>query len=268
MKKLTLVTLATFLLFVFNSCKKNDLPHPDCKLTAIDRGTGNKHAYTYDASGKVTKMHREFVAGPGPALQFEFTFTYNSAGKVIKSDAKLDGAIYGVSNFIYSGGRLLKVNYTLADGSAGVNNFRYNAAGLLIESTDESGTPADSKQYFEYNAQGIMTKRGASDLAGNKFFEIITNPVGVAKSPEQLLLAHGLPYDVLTGMPWQIAEGKEGTTFDSYAPGPPAGGLVLVGTGRITHTILNPKGYIIESTGDDGSSESSITSRYTLMGCN
>ena len=268
MKRLTLLTAVTAIVLAFSSCKKNDFPHPYCKLIAIDRGTGNKHAYTYNAQGKITKMDRDFIAGPGPALKFEFLFTYSAGGLLIKADAKLDGANYGTSNFIYAGGRLSKVNYTRADGTTGVNNFKYNGAGLIIESTDESGTPADSKQYFEYNNQGIMTKRGAADLAGNKFFEILTTPVGVAKSPEQLLLAHGLPYDVLTGMPWQIAEGKTGTTFETYAPGPPAGNLVLLGTGTITNAVVNSKGYIIESTGNDGSEESSVTSRYTLMGCN
>jgi YD repeat-containing protein len=264
MKKLllTLLIISTF----FNACRKIDLPPSNCKLTAIDRGTGNKHQYTYNSAGKVIRMDRDFVTGPGGINKFVFNFTYNSAGLLISQSTTIDGAPFGTAAFVYTAGRVTRVNYTLADASTGVNNITYNSRGLISATTDESGSPADSRQYFEYDALGIMIKRGVADLAGNKFFEIITTPSGFAKSSEQLLLAGGLPFDVLTGMPWQITEGKQGTRFDVYAPNPMTGNLELVNTAQTSNVTLNARGFILEST--SGSEEQGmITSIYTLTGC-
>jgi YD repeat-containing protein len=262
MKKLFLALL--IISVFFNACRKIDLPPANCKLAAIDRGTGNKHQYTYNSTGKVIRMDRDFVTGPGGISKFIFNFTYNSAGFLSSQNTTIDGAPFGI---IYTAGRVTRVNYTLADGSSGVNNITYNSRGLISATTDESGSPADSRQYFEYDAQGIMIKRGVADLAGNKFFEVITTPSGTAKSSEQLLLAGGIPFDVLTGMPWQITEGKAGTRFDVYAPNPMTGNLELVNTGETSNVTLNARGFILEST--SGSEEQGmITSIYTLTGCN
>lgn len=259
----SLLIISTF----FNACRKIDFPPSNCKLAAIDRGTGNKHQYTYNSAGKVIRMDRDFVTGPGGISKFVFNFTYNSAGLLINQSTTIDGAPYGTANFVYTGARVTRVNYSLADGSTGVNNITYNGRGLISAITDESGSPADGRQYFEYDAQGIMIKRGVADLAGNKFFEVITTPSGFAKSPEQLLLAAGIPFDVLTGMAWQISEGKQGTRFDVYAPNPMTGSLELVNTGQTTNVILNARGFILEST-SGSAGEGMITSTYTLTGCN
>lgn len=63
---------------------------------------------------------------------------------------------------------------------------------------------------------GIITKRGFTDLQGNKYYEAVNKPVGIAKSPEQLLANNGLPFDVLTGFSWQVAEGNVGTVYESF----------------------------------------------------
>lgn len=268
MKHLSTLLAAAFVLVFAASCKKMDhYPHQECKLVSIDRGTGNTHAYTYNTAGKVASMAREFVAGPGTTLHFNFEMNYNSSGQLSNVTADLNGSPYGNSQFVYNGGRLTRVNYSLADGTNGMNNITYNASGLISSITDESGTPNDIKQYFEYNNQDIMTKRGMSDLAGNIFFEIRTNPVGFAKIPEQLLIAHGLPYDLLTGMPWQVAGGRQGTTGEIYEADPNTGNLVLVANAATTGVTLGPRGFIVAVSGWEGSPENSFTSSFVIEGC-
>jgi hypothetical protein len=241
---------------------------PPCKLSAIDRGNNNKHAYTYDANGKITQMSREFDgSGSGTISKYVYSFAYDAAGLLIKSSIKLDGKDYGTETYAYTNSKISKVTYINTDGSKGINNIKYSATGQIAEFIFESGDPnSDGKQYFEYDANGIITKRGYADLQGNKFFEVVTKPVGMAKSPETLLDNNGLPYDILTGFSWQVAEGDVGTTYEVFFDDG-TGKLVSDGTGKTTDIKTNTQGYITESTSIDNAKKSNIQ-RFTMVDCN
>ncbi len=256
------------LLGVVWSCKKDD-PAPDtCKLSALDRGDGNKHNYTYDAKGKITTMSRELDgSGSGKTAKYVYTFTYDAAGLLTKSVWTLDGKADGSETYTYTNGKISKTTFVYASGDKGVNNIKYNAAGQITEFTIEYGTPDDGKQYFEYDANGIMVKSGYSDLKNYKYFEYVVKAVGVAKSPEQLLANYGLPYDVLVGNPWTTNIGGEGSTYEIfYDDG--GGKLVSDGTGKTTAIKTNTKGYITEVSELDNTTKTTTTGTFTMLDCN
>ncbi len=253
-------------------CRDHSTPAtPDtCKLAAIDRGNFNKHIYAYDANGRISQMTREFDGnGSGKVSRYVYSFTFDGAGLLTKSTWTLDGKPDGSEVYTYTAGKISKVSYTYASGDKGVNSLKYNPAGLITEFTFETGDPNnDGKQYFEYNADGVMTKRGFADLAGNKFFEIVFKPIGAVKSPEQLLAKYGLPHDVLTGFSWQIASEGVGSTYEVFAADPNTGKLVSTGdTGKTTALKTNAKGYLTETTDLDNTNVSS-TQRFTITDCN
>jgi YD repeat-containing protein len=259
--------LSLFVALLAFSCKKVETT-PPCKLSTIDRGNSNKHAYTYDANGRITTMTREFDGtGSGNISKYVYSFTYDAANLLTKSTFTLDGKANGTESYTYTSGKISKVNYAGADGSKGVNNIKYDAVGRIIEFTYEAGDPNnDGKQYFEYDVNGIMTKRGFADLKGNKYFEVVIKPVGVAKSPENLLTNNGLPYDVLTGFSWQANEGNVGTISEVFFADN-SGKLVSGGKDKITNVKTNSQSYIIESTSTDDSNKATIQ-KFTLTDCN
>jgi len=268
----TIRTTLFFSLFLLNlwACQDHDLgPSTDtCKLTAIDRGNLNKHLYTYDAQGRITTMTREFDGdGSGTVSAYVYTFTYDGAGLLTKSIWTLDGMPAGSETYTYTNGRIGKVAYDNGGGDTGFNTISYNAAGQMSEFTYETGDPAtEGKQYFAYNAEGVMTKRGFADLQDNKFFEKVVKPMNAVKSPETLLATHGLPYDVLAGIPWAVAYGGSGTTDEAFEADA-TGQLVSTGTYKITATQTNAKGYLTEITDIDQAGQSS-TQRFTITDCN
>jgi YD repeat-containing protein len=266
MKTITKYLMLFVALLAF-SCKKVETT-PPCKLATIDRGNNNKHSYTYDANGKITTMTREFDGtGSGVISKYVYTFMYDNASLLTKSTFTLDGKSNGTENYTYLSGKISKVSYAYADGSKGVNNIKYDAAGRIIEFTYETGDPDnDGKQYFEFDANGIMTKRGFADLKGNKYFEVVIKPVGVAKSPEALLANNGLPYDVLSGFSWQAAEGNVGTISEVFYADE-KGKLVSDSKDKITNVKTNSQSYIIESTSTDDSNKATIQ-KFTLTDCN
>ncbi len=256
-----------FIMGQLSSCKKDEAVTPPCRLSAIDRGNSNVHTYTYDANGKVTTMARDFDgSGSGKIDKYVYTFSYDATGLLTKSTWTLNAKADGSETYTYSSGKISKVTYTYTSGSKGVNNIKYNASGLMTEFSFEAGDPnTDGKQYFEYDANSIMTKRGFADLKGNKFFEVVTKPVGVAKSPEALLAIGGLPHDVLSGTPWQVAEGGVGTVSEAYFADA-SGKLVLDSSGKITDAKTNTQGYLTENTYTEGTSKT--TQKFTITGCN
>ena len=260
------------LLVALFGCQDHSTPAtPDtCKLAAIDRGNLNKHIYAYDVSGRISQMTREFDGnGSGKVSRFVYSFTFDGAGLLTKSTWTLDGKADGSEIYTYTAGKISKVAYTYASGDKGVNNIKYNPAGLITEFTFESGDPNfDGKQYFEYNTDGVMTRRGFADLGGVKFFEIVFKPMGIVKAPEQLLAKYGLPHDVLTGFAWQVASGGVGSTYEVFAADPVTGKLVSTGdTGKVTALKTNAKGYLTEITDVDNTNVSS-TQKFTLTDCN
>ncbi len=266
-----LSTLLCILLTVVLSCKKEADPAPvdTCKLATIDRGNNNKGSYTYDAQGRITQMAREFDGdGSGTIARFVYGFTFDGAGLLTKSTITLDGKAYGTETYTYTNGRISKVAYTNADGSKGGNSISYNAAGQITTFTYETGDPNnDGKQYFEYNTDGVMTKRGFADLQGTFFFELRLKPVGKVTSPEQLLAKHGLPYDVLTGFSWSLAQGREGSTDEVFVQDDKTGKLASIGTDKTSIVKTNTKGYLTEITSVDDTNASS-TQKFTLTDCN
>jgi hypothetical protein len=268
MKTSKLLMLA--LLFLIFSCKKDEVTTPadTCKVSIIDRGNGNKHTYTYDATGKVSTMSREFDgSGSGTISKYVYTFTYDNAGLLIKSVSTLDGKDNGSETYTYTTGKISKVSFKDATGSAGTNNIKYDEAGRIIYFSFETGNPDDTViQYFAYDANGIEIKKGIKGSDGSIYFEVVTKPVGIAKSSEQLLSKCNLPYDVLTGYSWSANRGDVGTILEIFEPDS-NGKLVSSGKEKVTVVKLDAKGFISEITSVDDAKVSS-TERYTLMNCN
>jgi YD repeat-containing protein len=268
MKHICFALLLTLSLF---SCQDHLAPlTPDsCQLAAIDRGNGNKHTYTYDASGRVSQMTRDFDGtGSGKISRYVYTFTFDAAGLLTKSTWTLDGKPAGSETYAYTTGRISKVTYANADGSSGTNAIKYNPAGQITEFTYDDGDPANFfRGYFDYNADGITTKLGYDDGQGNVFYEVMYKPVGKVTVPEALLTKRGLPYDVLTGVSWQTAIGGIGSTYEEFAPDDKTGKLISVGTGKTTVVKTNANLYLTESTILDNTN-TSTTQVFTLAGCN
>ncbi len=262
--------LLLVLFLAISSCKKEDVvPVDTCRLSVIDRGNGNKHTYAYDANDRITTMTREFDGtGSGVISKYIYTFTYDAAGLLTKSTWTLDGVADGNETYTYLGGKVSKVNYEYADGSKGVNNLKLDAMGNILEFSYE---PIDKSyhdvQYFEYDANGIMTKRGVKDAAsGFVYFEQRSKPQGIIKSPEQYLSKKGLPYDVLTGFSWSNNIGGEGSTAEVFLPDD-NGVLVSDGIDKTLSIKTDTKGYVVDITYENAD-KSTSKSTYTLTNCN
>lgn len=257
------------LIFVF-SCKKNEvtISADTCKVSVIDRGNNNKHTYTYDATGKVASMAREFDGlGSGKISKYVYTFTYDNAGLLTKSVWTLDGKDNGSETYTLTGGKVSKVNFKDVDGNAGVNNVKYDESGRIIYYSIETGDPnSDVIQYFTYDSNGIQTKHGYKGFDGTIYFETVTKPVGISKSCEQLLGKYNLPYDVLTGYSWSVNVGGVGTTIESFAPDANAK-LVSSGITKVTSLKVDSKGFTSEVVSTDDAKVNN-TERYTLINCN
>lgn len=265
MKKNQIILALALLVF---SCK-NDLetsPSPKtthsaaktdgngCLLTAIDRGNGFTHQYIYGTNGLITSMIRDFG---GPILKYDFT--YNSSGELIKSDIYFNGNPAGAETYEWSGGRLVKVNF---DG--GVNNISYDNKGRMTRFTIETGNPDfDAAGYLKYNTNGIINVKGFSNLDGTiKYFEARTNPVGLVHSPESILVAHGLPFDVLGGVPYTSVMGNTGTAIQ-YFIFDENGNEIPAGADDIKTLIQRNKKYAkVYQDSSDGT-----TQQYTFSGC-
>lgn len=267
----TTIRLIAFTLILFlNSCKKEEdsTPALQCKLTVIDRGNGNKHIYAYDAAGKITTMTREFDPdGSGKISKYVYTLTYDIAGLLKSSAATLNGQPDIVENYTYTNGKISKTTFEYSDGSKGVNSLKYDAAGRLTEFTFETGDVANyGKQFFEYNSDGIMIRRGYAGLDGTLYFEAKTKPVGITKSPEILLTNNGLPFDLLTGFGYSTTEGGVGTISEVYFADE-NGQMVAGGTSKITAIKTNAKGYVTEISSEDDT-KAINTSKFELLDCN
>lgn len=259
------------LLLNFVGCTDHDIdPNtPDsCKLTVIDRGNGNKPTYAYDAQGRITQMTRAFDGtGAGTTTAYMYALTYDGDGRLTKSVITQDGNPNGTELYTYANGRISKVDFTSADGDKAVYSIKYNAAGQITEFAYDTGDPDESgKDLFEYNADGVTTKHSIVDTQGNVLYESRFKPVGKVTSPEQLLAKHGLPYDLLTGYSWAVAEGDVGSTGEFFKADD-AGQLVPAGTDKITSIKTNAKGYLIEDTSVDDT-DATLNRKFILEGCN
>ncbi len=268
MKTTKLLTIVlTFLIF---SCKKDEITTPadTCKVSTIDRGNNNKHTYTYDVAGKVATMARNFDgSGSGTVSKYVYTFTYDNADLLTKSVWTLDGKPNGSETYTYTSGKVSKVSFKDIAGNAGTNNIKYDEAGRIIYFSYETGDPnSDLIQYFTYDANGIQTKQGFKGFDGTIYYELVTKPIGVAKSPEQLLSKYNLPYDVLTGFSWSANRGDVGTITETFEIDN-NGKLVSSGKVKVTSVKLDAKGFIAEMTSIDDAKVSN-TERYTLTNCN
>jgi hypothetical protein len=268
MKTTKLLILALTLLIF--SCKKDEVTTPEdtCKMSLIDRGNNNKHTYTYDAAGKVATMSREFDgSGSGVISKYVYTFTYDNTGLLTQSVWTLDGKANGSETYTYTSGKISKVSAKDVLGNSLTNNIKYDSGGRITYFSYETGDPnSDLIQYFAYDANGIQIKHGFKGFDESIYFEVVTKPVGIAKSPEQLLSKYNLPYDVLTGFSWSANMGNVGTTYESFEPDN-NGKLVSFATGKVTAVKVDAKGFVSEVTSVDDAKVSS-TERFTLTNCN
>jgi YD repeat-containing protein len=268
----TIKLLALILLTSFLSCIKDKETTPAllCKLATIDRGNLNKHFYTYDAAGKITTMTREFDGnGSGKVSKFVYTLTYDEAGLLKSAAITLDGVADSKETYNYTNGRVSKTDFEYTNGTKGYNAIKYDNNGQILEFTYQTSgkEEEDSKAYFAYDANGVMVKRGYSDLTGNsKFFEVIIKPVGSAKSPEVLLNNNGLPYDLLTGFSYSRAEGGIGSTTEVYVLNDKGVLTLAPETSKVTAIKTNAKGYLTEMSFEDEKKASS-TQKFEMNDC-
>lgn len=240
---------------------------PGCRVSAIDKGPTDRHTYTYDGQGRITRMTRATDGGSGTIQQYVYTFTYDNVGRLTNSSWTVGGKADGTAQYTYDNGRIAKANVMYADGKTAISIIRYFVNGRTSEYTTESNRPNGSgKRYFEYDANGIIVKSGFSDLKGVRFFEVITKPVGQMKLPEQLLVKNGPPFDVLTGLPWQETIGGVGTTVDTYISNSSTGQLVLAYTGTTTAVQTNTQGFLTDLTVTD-QDKKTYPQKYTLTNC-
>jgi hypothetical protein len=254
-----------FLSLSLFSCGSIDIFSSKCKLEKIDRGNGNVHTYSYDSKGKITQMKREYDGtGLGNTSTYVYTMSYNADGLLSKSSWTLNSIQNGVETYEYLNNQVSKATFEYTDGTKGVNKLKYNAEGRLVEAiTEIAGSPeSDSKQYFEYNSAGILIKRGYADLKGNVFFEARETIVGSLKHPESLLIKAGLPYDILSGLPWQTTTGGIGSESDVFFPNDD-GKLVSDGISKTTAFTINKKKYLT-SISDDYSPKPQV---FTMIEC-
>ena len=250
-----------------NSIDSSQLVTPGCRVSAIDKGPADKHIYTYDEQGRITGMTRATNGGSGGIQQSLYKFTYDNDGRLTNSSWTVDDKVDGTAHYAYVNGRIAGVNITYADGKTAIGVVRYFVNGRMSEYTIESGRPNGSgKRYFEYDANGIMVKSGFSDLKGIKFFEVVTKPVGQVRLPEQLLIKNGLPFDVLTGLPWQETIGGVGTVTSTYSSNSATGQLVLAYMGTTTAIQTNPQSFLTGFTSIDQIGKTH-TETYTIVNC-
>ena len=255
------------------SCNKNQSidssqpATPGCRVSAIDKGPTDKHAYTYDERGWVTGMMRTVANSKGAIQQYIYTFNYDNDGKLVTSAWTLGGKPDGSAQYTYDNGRIARVNVTYADGKTSISTIRYYVNSRISEFTITSDRVNESgRRYFEYDANGIITKTGFSDLKGLKYFEVITKPVGQVKLPNQLLVKNGLPFDVLTGYPWEETTGNVGTIADTYSANSNTGQLGLAYTGTTTALQTNAQGFLTDLTLTD-QDKKTYPQKYTLTNC-
>lgn len=243
------------------------LPLHSCRVIGIDKGPTNRHTYAYDSQGRVAQMIRETdeKGKIGTVRQYVYRFTY-VGNQLVGSSWTIDGKAAGTARYVYAASRIVRADLTYADGTKGTNTFTYKT-GRVSEYTTESGNPLlNGKRYFAYDANGIIVKTGFSDLRDTRFFEVLVRPTGLVRSPEQLLLEAGLPFDVLTGYPWQIAEGEVGTEYDVYFSNSTTGKLEFAYSDRTTIFQATPTGYLTEQTLQD-QRKNTQTQRYILENC-
>lgn len=253
-------------------CKNNSIDSsqpvpPGCRVSAIDKGPTDKHAYTYDGQGRITKMTRTTDGGSGTIQQYIYTFTYDNAGRLTRSSWTVNDKADGTAQYTYDNGRIARANIAYADGKTAVSIIRYFVNGRMSEYATESNRPNGSgRRYFEYDANGILVKSGFSDLKGVKYFEVVTKPVGQIKLPEQLLIKDGLPFDVVTGLPWQETIGGIGTTAYTYSASSSTGQLVLAYTGTTTTIQTNTQEFPTAITITD-QDKKTYPQKYTFTNC-
>lgn len=250
-----------------NSIDSNQLLIPGCQVSAINKGPTDKHAYTYDGQGRITGMTRTTDGGSGTIQQYIYTFTYDNAGKLANSSWTVNDKADGTAQYAYDNGRIARSSTTYADGKTSTSTIKYYVNSRISEFTVTSDRPnGNGRRYFEYDANGIITKTGFSDLKGVKYFEVITKPVGQVKLPDQLLAKNGLPFDVLTGFPWQETIGGIGTTADTYFVSSNTGQLVFAYTGTTTAIQTNAQGFLTDFSLTD-QDKKVYTQKYTITNC-
>jgi hypothetical protein len=260
-----LLFLITFLI----SCKTSDVkPAVTCTLDKIDRSRGYLHNYTYDAKGKITSKARIF-GNQGTCL---FTFTYDAAGLLIKSDINLDGAKYSTENYTYTNCLISKVSYKSEDGDAGTNKINYDSKGNLVEFTYQANDKSYfNVQSFEYDSQGLITKRSLKDQLdgpiGLGFFEVRYENLKPEKSPEALLNSKGLPFDLLSGFSWQNYAPGVGSTAESFGLDEESE-LSSFGLNTITKIVKNGNGYVTEIESKDTGDDAISKAIFSLSNCN
>ena len=129
--------------------------------------------YSFNAKGQLTKE-----TTVEPYCDSESSFSYDSAGNVIKADHHSED---GSSHYTYSyyGGKLVQIDAFISmmdgDDEHYTEAFSYNDAGLvakkdhIIHEEDDYGYPDDTliEHYYTYDSKGRL-KKETYDISGSK----------------------------------------------------------------------------------------------------
>ena len=261
MKKFLLFCSIALLVVSCTDHRAND-PAPDtCKLSA----SPTIKSLTYDNTGRVATLTIESYYDTTAVLVLS-TFSYDAASKLAKTVYTVNGKPNSEETYTYTDGRITRVNFSGPNSPTGINNLSYDASGHLTRYTVEVGGQVQFAQTYAYNADGVITEQAAVSSQGDVLYRAVTKPVGSVKSPEQLLVKHGVPYLVATGTPLSVAEGGVGTVTEYYSTDS-SGKLVLAGSQNVSSVKTNAQGYLTEYTLTDGDGKNPTTRTYTLTDC-
>ncbi|WP_138991698.1 hypothetical protein [Larkinella sp. C7] len=265
MKTVLSTLLLGFTLLSLTHCKKSEVDAPAemrCKLTAIDRGNGNKHQYGYNAAGYVSQLTVNFKGPTGGSAEhvYVYTFAYNSANQITGATITVDGKTpdqltdWGIGSGLkcrWTDGKLTAIEDLVGTQTILTTTIQYDAEGRILRF---KGVPASKdeptfEKVFSYDANGNSTYQYLED--GTKYYAEAHVYDSSTQSPESLLAKRGLPFDVFNLYPWKqtILKGFESDEFDE------SGKVTAHKTFQITNVVKNNHNYAVSQTVEEGNTK-------------
>ncbi|GAB3902729.1 hypothetical protein GCM10028803_29910 [Larkinella knui] len=277
MQKALTVLLFSFLTLSFTHCKKSEVDPPDpneatCKLTAIDRGNGNQHQYTYNAAGLVSQWTIRFKGSTAtePEQVYVYTFDYNGSNQITGATITVDGKVpdqltdWGVGSGIqcrWTNGKLTEIKDLLGTQTILTTTISYDAQDRITRfyciPANKNEPPFEKS--FTYDANGNDTYLYTEDGEKLYFEEHTYDPA--TKSAESLLASRGLPFDIFNLYPWKshVLKAFKTNEFDE------SGKAVSPKSFQITNVVKNSRNLAVSQTIEEGGTKRLNT--FTLADC-
>lgn len=251
------------LLLIFACAKESvEKESKTCKLISYETSSTRKFRFEYFGDKIISITQNK------PNETYEATLTYNASGKLSQSDVLFNGSDYFTETYSYTEDKISRIDIVYYDGFRGFKRLEYNSKGLLSKYTyEQEGQAKYPFSTFAYNSEGLLVETEDFQSEGVQIVKKVATPMNNIKSPETLLLAGGLPFDLLIGVPYTSKIGGDGTIIEFYYPNA-NGTLELKTVGTISQSETNANGMlnrnIISYTGDVNQINNSISN---LMDC-